>query len=115
MADENEIMEAAKAKRPASNYQTEENAYKIWCPLVRVVNGEMFPDGRSNHTALQAPYNRVVDGTSWGFPQGGACVASRCMAWRWAQGSNEVGGIKRVDPEDSRPVGYCGAFGRPEV
>lgn len=42
------------------------------------------------------------------------CIASDCMAWRWARGSADVGGIKRPNPEDSRPMGYCGLAGRPE-
>lgn len=63
-----------------------------------------------------------------GSPQGrGACIASRCMAWRWWDGLSDDGTAHhrkptshapRVpEPPEGRPLdqrrGYCGLAGSP--
>lgn len=69
------------------NALTEAEATMKWCP-----------DARRRH--LEASSNRDAGGT---FNQDAACIASRCMAWRWLKGSEQAGTGR----------GYCGRAGRP--
>lgn len=63
---------------------TEEEAKKLWCPHVRLVQGDRRRDGDVN---LRAPtLNRVkVYGEDEGFLKSACCIASKCMAWRWGE------------------------------
>ncbi len=48
-----------------------------------------------------------ADGSAPWF-QAAACIASACMAWRWATAINKQG-----DREPSNVTGYCGLAGKP--
>lgn len=64
-----------------------DEAKSMWCPMARVnFHGGPAAVNRKGHEELVT------------------CIADACMAWRWQQ---ERDGVKRL--------GYCGAFGRPEV
>lgn len=107
---------------------TEAEAKSKWCPFVRIVNGKIHDDRRTEHVAMQAPFNRIVDGAAWSAPVGGCCTGSSCMAWRWGQKRNPdwkppamygMGGFTS-HPADEAPAyvtdherGYCGLAGRP--
>ena len=44
----------------------------------------------------------------------GWCVGSRCMAWRWATGTDDYPGDDALHPKKhSTTHGYCGLAGRP--
>jgi hypothetical protein len=77
---------------------TESEAHAKWCPLVKEPNGSAAPQ---KHTH---------------------CIASACMAWRWAprQAVEDMatkvmrgGKVDEVLSEMKEPKGYCGAFGAP--
>jgi hypothetical protein len=97
---------------------TEDQAKKTWCPFVRMVAGTIdLTDGKSAHSGVQPAYNRVVDEAKWAFPQGAACVASACGAWRWKTGPEVLAAWnQRRLADQPRPVvtGYCGLAGKPE-
>lgn len=42
------------------------------------------------------------------------CIASQCMAWRWAVVVNKHGDRVRSDATDT-PTGYCGKAGQPRA
>lgn len=78
---------------------TEEEAKTKWCPIVRPVN--------VSATA------RAVSGSA-------TCIASACMAWRWAQpgivsGLDLSGTAEEVAARypDIQSDGYCGLAGAP--
>lgn len=87
---------------------SEEEARKKVCPHLPVdrVQGSIDPDR-----------NCV-----WQFAR---CIASACMAWRWAEEKNEeaqmafeaccpTGASMGCEVTGPSPVGYCGLAGRPE-
>ncbi len=73
---------------------TEDEAKTKWCPFVRHV--------WEHNVDFPGAYNRIV------VPDPGAnlnCVASDCMAWRWAafaEGEEHAGNVH----------GYCGLAGK---
>lgn len=88
---------------------TEKEAKKTWCrhalmPIVKKLDGTII--------GFEAPaINRL---TSNEF--GATCLASGCMAWRWAGWENNLppGTIFRLGTDEARklagePVGFCGA------
>lgn len=77
------------------NLLTEAQAREKWCPLVRVQMYQRNPVGDN------APVNRNGCDVY--------CMASRCMAWRWAGYKKVPSKIKNQDEAH----GYCGAFGKP--
>ena len=79
-------------------YLTEDEARQKWCPHARV---PLAADGYTG--------NRMDDTTGAIVPEfGSRCIASQCMAWRWAS-------LPVADTDDNpAEKGYCGAFGRPE-
>lgn len=89
-------------------YLTEEEARTRWCPLGH--QPCILPLDHTHQTyAAVGGINRV--------PQGDvpACLASQCMAWRWAT-PKPLRDIDLVtsDVVDQEPRrGYCGAFGTP--
>jgi hypothetical protein len=76
-----------------ANAITEAEAAGKWCPDARAPVALMSGD---------AP-NSIGNREHWRMPENSACIASRCMAWRWISG-NEQAGTGR---------GYCGRAGRP--
>jgi hypothetical protein len=104
---------------------TEEQARAKWCPHVRV--SEDGARGVAHNTTLN------ID-TPNSIPQHiGTCIASLCMAWRWAESQEEYrpgyseGGMKLLPPEGEgwkehgggwtrtreQRIGYCGLAGEP--
>jgi len=81
---------------------TEEEAKSKWCPYSRVTS----PGDGTERVLLGAP-----SGDAFARFHGvtGACIASRCMAWRWylpdgyAVYGDKPGGVQN---------GYCGISGR---
>ena len=73
---------------------TEQEARQKWCPFARVV------DDLSGAGAAARLQNNTVK-----------CVASDCMAWRWASGEGieTLGGSRG----ESKEAGYCGLAGKP--
>lgn len=48
------------------------------------------------------------------YPDATHCAGSRCMAWRWATGSDDYLGDDDLHPKKhSTTHGYCGLAGRP--
>ena len=102
---------------------TEEEAKKLWCPHIRLVQGRRL---RNEDIELRAPScNQVnVYAERAGLIKTTCCIASACSQWRW---------LERywIDPEEDLdpPVrystkhkdgmqrepakGYCGLAGRP--
>lgn len=74
--------------------KTEAEAREMWCPYARVEYGS-------------AAVNRgaVIDRDEL------ACIASKCMQWRWARGRRTRG---KGGDEEWQERGYCGRAGRPE-
>jgi hypothetical protein len=68
---------------------TEDEAKTKWCPFARIADGE--PSVAVNRPE---PYGDVPH-----------CLASFCMAWRWALVSQSA--------QVNRPDGYCGLAGEP--
>jgi hypothetical protein len=60
---------------------TEQEAETLWCPHARDAYGNRFVDEQ-------------------GVERGSVCVGSKCMAWRWLQGTKHAG------------RGYCGLSGK---
>lgn len=101
---------------------TEEEAAELWCPYVRAVDG---PGDASNR--VRVAYTNT-DATPSDRPYWARCIASKCMAWRWAQKPNPewkprdgmsmtlgYGIDTRNDPPmyvDDTTRGYCGLAGR---
>lgn len=87
---------------------TEEEARQRWCPLGRQIGCMDQRHGGTTHVV--GGVNRVDHGD---VP---ACIASQCMAWRWATPKvlRDIDLVTSdvVDPEPRR--GYCGAFGVPQ-
>lgn len=76
---------------------TEDEARTKWCPLVRV--GERASGAAENRP--DGSYN---------------CIASECMAWRWAQklNPNHPIGMNTTEPAfiDDTTHGFCGLAGK---
>lgn len=83
----------------------EEEAKTKWCPFARVAKSDA-----EDHVAYgQAVFNRVeTPAGKAGWPEGGRCIASQCMAWRY-------GPVFYVtaDGQQERD-GYCGLAGKPK-
>jgi len=86
---------------------TEEQARKLWCPMVRHFDGENITVtgnreaiSRDDFGAENGNYNK--------------CIASECALWRW---HHEISGMHKtttsVDGETryAPPEGYCGGGG----
>lgn len=104
---------------------TEDEAKKLWCPQARVIGTLHQPasPGDPDYVVGQGSQNR-------GFSMGGPltncnCIASKCMAWRWAKIINPdhqpprdmwPDGREPHEKElyiDGREKGYCGLAGKP--
>lgn len=92
--------------------KSEAEARKCWCPFARLVGLDAQP-----------AWNRAKDDDGNVFlSKGTQCIASECMAWRWAQEIDETGKMNtayRKTPIkdspghfDNAPLGYCGLAGK---
>ncbi len=92
---------------------TEDEAKRKWCPSARAIPARLDDDGMIAVPAGVPAHNRVQERgeTEATWHAAHNCLASVCMAWRWTHSSAEVGGVKRIDHEDTRPLGYCGLAG----
>ena len=83
---------------------TEEQARELWCPHVRyAIEGSKW----------RIAINRWLGMSDRNFnPEPAHCIASQCMAWRWADG---VDPRNPKHPEGVRPYGYCGLAGYPDA
>jgi hypothetical protein len=77
---------------PNTGLMTGAEARKCWCPFARYLMGG---DGEG-----LASVNRQSD---FDAPPMARCIASDCMAWRWAKG----------DAASSGGQGFCGLAGHP--
>lgn len=80
----------------------EEQARKKWCPFARTVAFESQTDVSESAGTFNRP---------WEVEEGGAktdclCIASDCMAWRWAM-TNINDGEGGLTPSGDTH-GYCG-------
>jgi len=86
--------------------RTEAEAMKCWCPFSRHYTAQGL-DGYP----FDPPANRWADHLN---PDPCRCLASDCMAWRWATNEQmdkedeERAGIDAIDV-----YGYCGLAGKP--
>lgn len=94
---------------------TEEEAQKRWCPWARSVTVATLGDPNETaplKTGSPSGYNRfgAPNNDAIGIPVSAKCIASPCMAWRWAPISDV-----RQDGEEIVTVrtGYCGLAGAP--
>lgn len=80
-----------------ANATTESEASTKWCPDARapMVAGVNSYNGETTYAAGNRENWKLTDGSN--------CVGSRCMAWRWLNGSEQAGTGR----------GYCGRAGRP--
>lgn len=90
-------------------FLTEEEARRKWCPygMQPIAGYGQMPSGITTQ-----PYVVSANRAQGDVP---ACLASQCMAWRWAD-PKQLREIDMVtaDVVDEQPRrGYCGAFGRP--
>ncbi len=85
---------------------SEAEARNKWCPHARELG--FLKDAGNIHRRI-AGYNRNEEGL---IP---ACIASSCMAWRWAS-KKKLKDIDLVtgDVEKYEHLGYCGLSGKPE-
>lgn len=74
---------------------TEDEAKTKWCPFARV------PMSYLDNSPAPA-VNRAYSGNS--AYEGSLCIASACMAWRWAGTASQY-------PKSSDVPGYCGLAG----
>jgi hypothetical protein len=77
---------------------TEEEARKLWCPMVR------YEEGVNRWSLGAEPLEK------WGTednPSASRCIASQCMMWRWERDLYAEG----YQPESNK--GYCGIANKP--
>lgn len=102
---------------------TEEEAKKKWCPFVR---HEGDKGGSWNRTVSAMKRIFGWDGGNPYPEETCNCIASECMAWRWAhmrhfpEPANTAdlypdnqGYLARKDGNDMKRLGYCGKAGAP--
>lgn len=80
---------------------TEEEAKAKWCPFARAI-------GHATDGATHA-INRAYPGGELDI-EWSRCIASACMAWRWAEKWDTLN-----DEYETGPLtrGYCGLAGKP--
>jgi hypothetical protein len=92
---------------------TEDEATRMWCPFTRVAFMGSHVGNRVSTAMLQMTEKSAERGEARDydyFRQQQAdcnCIASRCMAWRWA------GYHRRGD--NAEATGFCGLAGKPEL
>ena len=84
---------------------TEEDAKTKWCPFARYTSpDDTGSANRWNGYTFHDPNGAVT-----------ACIASKCMAWRWHVKSEIDKFLVSTDDGAPDPSGYCGLAGRPAV
>lgn len=78
---------------------TEEEAKTKWCPFVRFTS----PTERAGWDWNRHKSHKGPNGEMLAF-----CLASKCMAWRWAKATDYDGEVLVSDLD-----GYCGLAGKP--
>ena len=93
---------------------TEDEAKKLWCPHVRALNASVRDRTFITDAPGTAASNRyMLDGGKIGIHDSCHCIASKCMAWRWADGpEDDVDGDTRADGRIAKAQGYCGLAGK---
>jgi hypothetical protein len=92
---------------------TEDEASRLWCPFSRVafVGQGVMNRVSSHYTDLAQRAADRGDRRDLDYYKQQArdcnCLASRCMAWRWA-GYNKRG-------ENDEATGFCGLVGKPDL
>jgi hypothetical protein len=97
---------------------TEEEAKTKWCPFARVAGTGVAYASTPHAEAWPVTVNRGGQGERDEV----CCIASACMAWRWAdEYRSSSGGCGSSDflqaagyPKPYEQLGYCGIAGRPE-
>lgn len=88
-------------------YLTEEQAKQKWCPFSRAAltwrEGRAFSDA-SPQAIVAVPVNRGGD-----ISDLCCCIASECMAWRWADPEERLASDERRAADSRR--GCCGLAG----
>lgn len=88
---------------------TEAEANTKWCPLARLAEPWCHGSGTLSPTTAVAAVNRgSPELLSEEWEPNALCIASKCMAWRWAEPDSD----NSEDFPDDPVRGYCGAFGR---
>lgn len=90
--------------------KTESEARKCWCPFARVNVPVSFPiGGNVSQTIGTAAVNRFVRNEEGAAMA--ACIASECMAWRWAWSPERGASFSKDTPPDGRNWRYLGERG----
>lgn len=88
---------------------TEEEAKTKWCPFSRVIAGTRTGASTATASGTQPAFNRIEVGTGVPImPDGSACIASSCMAWRWRR--HKPKGWSETAPVPAEG-GHCGLAG----
>lgn len=89
---------------------SKEDAATRWCPFVR--SPQAAPVG--SRLELVGGCNTQDNGSR---PDRTSCIASGCMAWRWAGWRTKTFGtiapLPSEDNKDGPRLGYCGLAGKP--
>lgn len=94
---------------------TEDEASNLWCPKTRVTagsDGQGHAEWHTNRLSHAEVHEKNFD----------RCIASKCMAWRWAISPEGVKAAKRqsfrepwaIEALKRGPTGFCGLAGRPD-
>jgi len=80
----------------------ENEARQKWCPFTRI-----------DSVAKSGAFNRYLnDSARYHLPPSSHCIASECMAWRWAS-EPRAKCTYGVADDGSEGIGYCGLAGKP--
>jgi len=93
---------------------TEEQAKEKWCPFGRVIGAHA---DAGNIQRLHTGYNRLWrrDSQEMEPAKASACIASRCMAWRWTEEKPILDiDLATSDVEKGERTGYCGLASKPD-
>lgn len=89
---------------------TEEEAKERWCPFVS------YERNASNRWHRQAHRNpetgEQFTASEVDNPEQCRCIASQCMAWRWAEQGHDAGDFSNTPEHPS--TGYCGLASDPD-
>jgi hypothetical protein len=103
---------------------TEEEAKTKWCPNARESGGDTGTFWNKPRKLIAKLFG-IDYAEQEATDRGCLCIASACMAWRWAEEKNAeavaefealcpTGASMGCEVTGPSPVGYCGIAGRPE-